>query len=154
MVKIKICGLKRLEDIEFANKYKPDYVGFVFAESKRKVDHNLAKQMKAKLCEDIQSVGVFVDADISEILKLCSDGTIDIAQLHGMENKEYIKTLKEKTDYKLKIIKAIEVSENREVCEAHFCSKMRVNINIIDNIFSIKYNEAEQKKFRKEERKK
>ena len=49
---------------------------------------------------------------------------------------------------------AIEVSENREVCEAHFCSKMRVNINIIDNIFSIKYNEAEQKKFRKEERKK
>lgn len=41
-----------------------------------------------------------------------------------------------------------------EVCEAHFCSKMRVNINIIDNIFSIKYNEAEQKKFRKEERKK
>lgn len=49
---------------------------------------------------------------------------------------------------------AIEVSENREVCEAHFCSKMRLNINIIDNIFSIKYNEAEQKKFRKEERKK
>ena len=58
MVKIKICGLKRLEDIEFANRYKPDYVGFVFAESKRKVDYNLAKQMKAKLCEDIQSVGV------------------------------------------------------------------------------------------------
>lgn len=49
---------------------------------------------------------------------------------------------------------AIEVSENREVCEAHFCSKMRLNINNIDNIFSIKYNEAEQKKFRKEERKK
>ena len=117
MVKIKICGLKRLEDIEFANKYKPDYVGFVFAESKRKVDYNLAKQMKAKLCEDIQSVGVFVDADISEILKLCSDGTIDIAQLHGMENKEYIKTLKEKTDYKLKIIKAIEVSENTDFSE-------------------------------------
>ena len=117
MVKIKICGLKRLEDIEFANRYKPDYVGFVFAESKRKVDHNLAKQMKAKLCEDIQSVGVFVDADISEILKLCSDGTIDIAQLHGMENKEYIKTLKEKTDYKLKIIKAIEVSENTDFSE-------------------------------------
>ena len=67
MVKIKICGLKRLEDIEFANRYKPDYVGFVFAESKRKVDHNLAKQMKAKLCEDIQSVGVFVDARIKDV---------------------------------------------------------------------------------------
>ena len=49
MVKIKICGLKRLEDIEFANKYKPDYVGFVFAKSKRKVDYNLAKQMSKTL---------------------------------------------------------------------------------------------------------
>ena len=154
MVKIKICGLKRLEDIELANRYKIDYAGFVFAESKRKVNYDLAKQMKEKLCEDIQSVGVFVDAGTDEILKLYNEGIIDVAQLHGMESEDYIKTLKEKTDYKLKIIKAIEVSENREVCEAHFCSKMRVNINIIDNIFSIKYNEAEQKKFRKEERKK
>ena len=62
MVKIKICGLKRLEDIELANRYKIDYAGFVFAESKRKVNYGLAKQMKEKLCEDIQSVGVFVDA--------------------------------------------------------------------------------------------
>ena len=46
MVKIKICGLKRLEDIELANRYKIDYAGFVFAESKRKVNYDLAKQMK------------------------------------------------------------------------------------------------------------
>ena len=39
MVKIKICGLKRLEDIELANRYKIDYAGFVFAESKRKVNY-------------------------------------------------------------------------------------------------------------------
>lgn len=115
MVKIKICGLKRLEDIELANRYKIDYAGFVFAESKRKVNYDLAKQMKEKLCEDIQSVGVFVDAGTDEILKLYNDGIIDVAQLHGMESEDYIKTLKEKTDYKLKIIKAIEVSENTDL---------------------------------------
>ena len=98
MVKIKICGLKRLEDIELANRYKIDYAGFVFAESKRKVNYVLAKQMKEKLCEDIQSVGVFVDADTDEILKLYNDGIIDMAQLHGMESEDYIKTLKEKTN--------------------------------------------------------
>ena len=115
MVKIKICGLKRLEDIELANRYKIDYAGFVFAESKRKVNYGLAKQMKEKLCEDIQSVGVFVDTGTDEILKLYNDGIIDVAQLHGMESEDYIKTLKEKTDYKLKIIKAIEVSENTDL---------------------------------------
>ena len=46
MAKIKICGLKRLEDIEIVNKYKPDYIGFVFAESKRKVSYDFAKQMR------------------------------------------------------------------------------------------------------------
>ena len=39
MVKIKICGIKRFEDIEIVNRYKPDYIGFVFAKSKRKVSH-------------------------------------------------------------------------------------------------------------------
>ena len=39
MVKIKICGMRRPEDMEMANKYKPDYIGFVFAESPRKVSY-------------------------------------------------------------------------------------------------------------------
>lgn len=111
MVKIKICGLKRLKDIDIANKYKIDYAGFVFAESKRKVTHKLASQMKEKISSDIPVVGVFVDANSKEILKLYNDNIIDIAQLHGNENEEYIKNLKEKTDYNLKIIKAIEMSE-------------------------------------------
>ena len=70
MVKIKICGLKRLEDIEIVNKYKPDYIGFVFADSKRKVSHDLAYELKMNLDSDIISVGVFVDAPQDEILKL------------------------------------------------------------------------------------
>lgn len=115
MVKIKICGLKRLEDIELINKYKPDYIGFVFADSKRKVTHNLADQMKKNLDKSIKSVGVFVDADIDEILKLYNRGIIEIAQLHGREDEEYIKKLKQKSNNKLKIIKAIEISDENDL---------------------------------------
>ena len=82
MVKIKICGLKRLEDIEIVNKYRPDYIGFVFAESKRKVSHDLALDMKKNLSSDIVSVGVFVNAEISEILTLFDNmNTLDYFQL-------------------------------------------------------------------------
>ena len=115
MVKIKICGIKRLEDIEIVNRYKPDYIGFVFADSKRKVSHDLASKLKQNLDSDIISVGVFVDAPQDEVLKLYDNGIIEIAQLHGMESEEYIKSLKEKTNYKLKIIKAIEITQDTDL---------------------------------------
>ena len=117
MVKIKICGLRHLEDIGIVNKYKPDYIGFVFADSKRKVTHKLAAQMKSILDPDIISVGVFVDADVDEIIELFDDGVIEIAQLHGNESEEYIRNLKEKTDSKIKIINAIEMSGELDLLE-------------------------------------
>lgn len=115
MAKIKICGLKRLEDIEIVNKYKPDYIGFVFADSKRKVTSDLACKMKKNLDSSIKSVGVFVDEDIDVIIKLYDEGIIDIAQLHGLENEEYIKKLKQKSNYKLEIINAIEMSGEKDL---------------------------------------
>lgn len=115
MVKIKICGIKRLEDIEIVNKYKPDFIGFVFANSKRKVSYDLALNLRKNLSEDISAVGVFVDADKKEILKLYDDGIIDIAQLHGNEDENYICDLKKKTQNKLKVIKAIEISQNTDL---------------------------------------
>ena len=117
MVKIKICGLRRLEDVEMVNRHKPDYIGFVFADSKRKVSHEFAAHMKDNLSSDIISVGVFVDAEIDEIVELFGDGVIDIAQLHGSESEDYIRNLKEKTDYKLKIINAIEMSDELDLLE-------------------------------------
>jgi len=117
MVKIKICGLRRLEDIDIVNKYAPDYIGFVFADSKRKFSHNLAKKLKNNLNSNIISVGVFVDAGIEEIAELFREGVIDAAQLHGHETEEYIISLKEKTNNELKIIKAIEMSECTDLSE-------------------------------------
>ena len=117
MAKIKICGLKRLDDIEIVNKYKPDYIGFVFADSKRKVTCDLACKMKKNLDSSIKSVGVFVDEDIDVIIKLYDEGIIDIAQLHGLENEEYIKKLKQKSNYQLEIINAIEMSDEKDLKE-------------------------------------
>jgi phosphoribosylanthranilate isomerase len=115
MVKIKICGLKRLEDIEIVNKYMPDYMGFVFADTKRKVSHELARQLKDKLDPEIISVGVFVDAPKEEITELFENGTIEMAQLHGLESEDYIKDLKAMTDNKLIVTKAIEMSQDTDL---------------------------------------
>ena len=111
MVKIKICGIKRLEDVEMVNRYKPDYIGFVFADSKRKVSHDLAKELRNNLDSDIIPVGVFVDSPQVEILKLFDDRIIEIAQLHGSESEQYILDLKKKTNGELKIINAIEMTQ-------------------------------------------
>jgi len=117
MVKIKICGIRRLEDISMVNKYRPDYIGFVFADSKRQVSHDLAAKLKSNLDSDIISVGVFVDANSEEIIELFNEGVIEIAQLHGDESEEYINALKEKTNNELKIIKAIEMSEDKDLLD-------------------------------------
>ena len=115
MVKIKICGIRRLEDIAIVNKYRPNYIGFVFADSKRQVSHELAAELKSNLDSDIVSVGVFVDANLEEIIELYDEGIIEIAQLHGTESEEYINVLKERTNNELKIIKAIVMSQDNDL---------------------------------------
>ncbi len=109
MAKIKICGLKRLEDIEYVNITKPDYIGFVFAKSKRQIDIETAISLKERLNDDIKAVGVFVNEKIDKILEIENLNIIDVIQLHGDENDEYIKELRSKT--KLEIIKAYRDSK-------------------------------------------
>ena len=115
MPKIKICGIKRLEDIGIVNKYKPDYIGFVFAESKRMVTRDLAYRLKQDLDADIIAVGVFVDSPVEEIVELFEAGIIEMAQLHGSESEQYIQNLKQRTDDELKIINAIEISKETDL---------------------------------------
>ncbi|MCL2633023.1 MAG: phosphoribosylanthranilate isomerase [Oscillospiraceae bacterium] len=93
-MKIKICGVFNPCDIDYVNEALPDYVGFVFAESRRQINNQTAREFKKKLDPRIKSVGVFVNADISDIKYLYGAGVIDVAQLHGEENFEYIKKLK------------------------------------------------------------
>lgn len=95
MSKIKLCGLSRKCDIEWANALKPEYIGFVFwSKSKRNVPLEKAKELKDLLSPDIKAVGVFVDEPIENVAELLNDNIIDIAQLHGGEDEEYIKKLR------------------------------------------------------------
>jgi len=108
MTKIKFCGLTRIEDIEAANELKPDYVGFVFwPRSKRLVTRGQAAELKAALDPAIKAVGVFVDEDIEVVKSLLDDGIIDIAQLHGNEDEDYINELKNKSGKQ--VIKAFKI---------------------------------------------
>lgn len=96
-VRIKICGLFRDEDIEYVNEAGPDYIGFVFAESRRRVSPAQAARLRRKLADGIVPVGVFVNAPEESIAALYRDGIIGIAQLHGAEDDEYIARLKNAT---------------------------------------------------------
>ena len=117
MKKIKICGLKRREDIEYVNKYQPDYIGFVFAGKKRKLTYDEVVDLKKYLTSSIQVVGVFVNEDIFFVEKLVKEHVIDLVQLHGQEDQKYIQALKEKVD--VSIIKAIQI-KNEDSFNEHY----------------------------------
>lgn len=113
MVRIKICGIRNKEDIQIMNKYKPDYIGFVFVNtSKRYVDIDTAYNCKMALNKEIKAVGVFLDADISSIINIVKRGIIDIIQLHGNEDSGYIKNLRDMVD--IPIIKAYREDANAD----------------------------------------
>jgi len=113
MVKVKICGLSRICDIDVVNIEKPEYIGFVFAKSRRKVTKQQALNLRKNLHPDIIPVGVFVNEKSENILSLVKNGIIDAVQLHGMEDEEYIIRLKLLTD--VPIIKAIAVQSEGDV---------------------------------------
>lgn len=96
-MKIKICGLRREEDIVCVNKLKPDYVGFIFAKSKRQVTVSEAKKLVGNLDKDIKKVGVFVNSDIKIVKNISEICSLDILQFHGDETSEYINKFQQET---------------------------------------------------------
>lgn len=121
MTKIKLCGLSRPCDIEAANQLKPDYIGFVFApKSKRYVSAEKAAELKALLSPEIKAVGVFVREDPETVARLLNTGIIDIAQLHGGENEEYIRRLRELTDKP--VIQAFRIDGKEDIAAAQASS--------------------------------
>lgn len=103
-------------DIEYANRVKPDLVGFIFANTRRKIGATQAKQFREALDAEIPSVGVFVNEDISVITSLVQDGCIDMIQLHGEEDADYIRRLREICD--VPVIKAVKVQTVEQIRQA------------------------------------
>lgn len=116
MAMIKICGLTRKVDIEAANEARPDYIGFVFARSRRQVDEEQAKALKACLNPSIKAVGVFVNEEMARIIRLCHSGVIDLIQLHGDEDEDYIQALKSCVTNP--VIKAVRVKDAGDIRQA------------------------------------
>lgn len=113
MQKIKLCGMMKPCDIEYANRVKPDFVGFIFANTRRKISAAQAKQFREALDAEIPVVGVFVNEDIPVITSLVLDGCIDMIQLHGEEDADYIRCLREVCD--VPVIKAVKVQTVEQI---------------------------------------
>lgn len=119
MTKIKLCGLSRDCDIDYANELLPEYIGFVFwQKSKRYVSPERARELRTKLRKEIIPVGVFVDEKTEVIAELANNGIIDIVQLHGSENEGYIERLRKKVS--CPVIKA-------------YCTKSKAEINLANS---------------------
>ena len=115
-MKVKICGLKRLEDINLINKYPVDYIGFVFAPSKRRVSLDEAIELKTALNPSIKTVGVFVNEEPSVVNEIAAKCSLDIVQLHGDEDDEYIKNIK------FPVWKSISVKDSNFYKEMELCT--------------------------------
>ena len=113
MTKIKICGLTRTEDIETVNEFLPDYIGFVFAKSRRQVSAEQAKELKNKLRPAIKAVGVFVNEKPENIAEIANQGIIDLIQIHGDEDAAYCAQLRKLTQ--APIIKVVRVEREDDL---------------------------------------
>lgn len=116
--KVKICGLKRREDIEMVNRYRPDFAGFVFAQSRRRVTEEEAALLRQQLDGTIPAAGVFVNAPQEQILRLVRRQVIQLVQLHGDEDQAYILELQERMKEiaaKIPVIRAVRVQSAEQV---------------------------------------
>ena len=95
---IKMCGIRRPEDVSAVNELLPDCIGFVFFPgSKRYISPETAAELRKSLSPAIRAVGVFVDEAPETAAALLNAGVIDAAQLHGHEDDAYIARLREMT---------------------------------------------------------
>lgn len=94
--KVKICGIKTEEEIEIVNEFCPDYIGFIFAKSPRKVTVEKAMKLRKMLKPEIQVVGVFVDEGPEDINNLIEKCQLNVVQLHGRETVDICAKIKSK----------------------------------------------------------
>lgn len=110
MTKVKICGIKTLSDAKFAVDYGADAIGFVFAESIRKVSKEKARTIVRKLPPFITTVGLFVNDTAENIKAICRFCGLDAIQLHGNERPGLLNKLKD-----FKTIKAFRIRNEKDI---------------------------------------
>jgi len=118
MTKIKICGLTQKKDALLACSLGAYAVGFVFAPSPRQVSPEQVGPIIAALPAQVLSVGVFVDENLSGVLKVVRQLGLKAVQLHGRESAAYITQLKKSLPH-LFVIKSIGVEAKEFLLNPH-----------------------------------
>ena len=90
MTKVKICGLSTASAVETACQTGADYIGFVFAESRRRVSLEQAQKLVALVPPAVRKVGVFVSPSLSELQEAISEVNLDLVQIHGDFDEELL----------------------------------------------------------------
>jgi phosphoribosylanthranilate isomerase len=105
MVKVKICGITNLRDARLAVSYGTDFLGFIFANSPRRIDIDKLKEININLSEEVKKVGVFANQSLGEVKEIAKEGNLDYLQLHGDEPPAYCQ------EFDLPVIKAFSVKD-------------------------------------------
>jgi len=125
--KVKMCGISKVETIPAIVDAKPDYMGLVFAPSKRQVTVDQAKILVSELHkqyanrynrnviqwsndvvqEFIKTVGIFVNETLENLVTIATEVNLDAVQLHGDEDEAFIQSLKERTN--VEVWKAVQI---------------------------------------------
>jgi phosphoribosylanthranilate isomerase len=94
MTMVKVCGITNVADARVAVEAGADAVGFVFAESSRRVGLEEARKISIALPEGVLKVGVFVNEPPGEVLLVAQEACLDLAQLHGEETPEAVAAIR------------------------------------------------------------
>lgn len=117
-MKVKLCGLSRMEDIRYVNEFQPDYVGFVFAKSRRQVTPAQAALLRSQLAPSIRAVGVFVNETPEETARIARQAALDGVQLHGDEDGDSIRRLRRLLPAGTAVWKAVRVRTPQDLQDA------------------------------------
>lgn len=109
MIKVKICGVRTLEEAQWAVEAGADAIGFVFAESKRRISVREAADISSALPDRVMKIGVFVNESKQNLESTFEQAGLDYVQLHGDETPEFCRTLS------VPFIKAISIKEEADV---------------------------------------
>lgn len=130
-VKLKVCGLKYPKNQELVGQLPIDYAGFIFYKKSKRHTH----QVTEKLPDTVKKVGVFVDEKIENVLEKVKAFNLDVIQLHGNENLDYIEhiknTLHEKDIFFVQIWKAIPIKSNADFEKVEYYNN-QVEVILLD----------------------
>ena len=115
-MKLKFCGIRRPEDVAYVNEVKPDFAGFIFANTRRKITLEQAVEFRFHILPEIPVVGVFVNENPETIIHYVKGNAIDMVQLHGDETNDEILQIKEATG--VEVIKAVRAKDVESIRKA------------------------------------